>query len=225
MNTLAAKLQYVERSPVRVSVEPALGNRNRITTAFRLLLGIPHLLLVGAPIAVGLLVWWRSNSAFSLAAAAGLLGAVAAVAAVIAWVAILFTRQHPKGLWNLAANYLRWRVHAIAYLALLRDEYPPFGEDNYPARLELAPPKAERDLLTVGLRFFIVLPHLLVLWFLGIFWAVTSVIAWFAILITGKYPDYLYGFALGMVRWSVRVEAYMLLLRDEYPPFAFEEEM
>jgi hypothetical protein len=214
----------MERSPVRVFVEPALENRNRLTTAFRLLLGIPHLLLVGGPVAAMLSWSWGSDSGFNWGAGGGVLGLVAGVCAIIAWFAILFTRHHPEGLWNLAAYYLRWRVRATAYLALLRDEYPPFGEGGYPARLELHPPQGERDLLTVGLRLILAVPHIIALWFLGLAWGITSVIAWFAILFTGKYPTGLYRFGLGVFRWSVRVEAYLLLLRDEYPPFALDED-
>jgi hypothetical protein len=217
----------MERSPVRVFVEPALENRNRLTTAFRLLLGIPHMILVGGPIAATLSWSWSTDAGFKYdwGAGGGVLGAVAVVSAIIAWFAILFTRRHPDGLWSLAAFYLRWRVRAIAYLALLRDEYPPFGEGAYPARLELQRPQAERDLLTVGLRILLALPHLVALWFLGLAWSITTVIAWFAILLTGRYPARLYQFALGVFRWGVRVEAYLLLLRDEYPPFALEEGM
>ena len=58
------------------------------------------------------------------------------------------------------------------------------------------------------------------LWFLGIAWGVVTLIAWFAILFTGEYPRGMYDFSAGVLRWSTRVEAYLLLLRDEYPPFA-----
>jgi hypothetical protein len=215
----------MERSPVRLHIEPALANRNRLSTAFRLLLGIPHLILVGGPLAFTLSWSWTSEAGFKYdwGAGGGVLGAVAVVAAIIAWFAILFTNRHPEGLWNLAAFYLRWRARAIAYLALLRDEYPPFGEGTYPATLELQPPDAPRDLLTVAFRAILALPHLLAVWCLGIGWSITTVIAWFAILFTGRYPAGLYRFAVGVFRWTLRVEAYMLLLRDEYPPFSLED--
>src|SRR5690606_25384999 len=117
------------------------------------------------------------------------------------------------------AYYLRWRVRAISYLTLLRDEYPPFGDDAYPAQLELAPPAGERDRLTVLLRFFFALPHLVLLALLGVLWAFTTAAAWVMILVTGRYPEALYGFAIGVLAWDTRVEAYMLMLTDEYPPF------
>ncbi|MGA8032544.1 MAG: DUF4389 domain-containing protein [Casimicrobiaceae bacterium] len=74
----------------------------------------------------------------------------------------------------------------------------------------------------VGLRIFRVIPHAIVLYFIGIAWFVTTVIAWFAVLFTGAYPQGPYQFAVGYLRSSLRVEPYLLLLHDEYPPFSFE---
>lgn len=209
--------------PVEVEVAPALNGRNRLTCAFRFILTIPHLLLVGGPMAFAM-TWvgggdgdWRMEWG-----SAGVLGAVAGVIAIIAWFAIVFGAVFPAGLWRLSAFYLHWRVRAVAYLMLLRDEYPPFGEGTYPASLRLPAPDQPRDRLTVAFRIFLALPHLIVLWFLGIGWAITTLIAWFAILFTGDYPETLYNFSVGMLRWTTRVEAYLLLLRDEYPPFSFD---
>jgi hypothetical protein len=199
MTTLTPAPEY----PVGITVAPQLRDRNRLTTAFRIILYIPHALLVGGPIG------WRD----------GVLGAVAAVCSVIAWFAILFTGKHPKGLYDLSTFYLRWKMRAISYVALFRDEYPPFGDAEYPAQLELEPAGEQRDRLSVGLRIIYAIPHLILLVFLGIAWGVTSIIAWFAILFTGAYPEGLYNFGLGVFRWQIRVEAYLLLLRDEYPPF------
>jgi hypothetical protein len=61
-----------------------------------------------------------------------------------------------------------------------------------------------------------------VLFFLSIAAFIVSVIAWFAILFTGAYPAGLYTFVTGVNRWSIRVETYFLLMRDEYPPFSLE---
>jgi hypothetical protein len=74
----------------------------------------------------------------------------------------------------------------------------------------------------VGLRLIYAIPQLIVLFFLGIAWAITIIIAWFAILFTGRYPENLYTFGVGHMRWSLRVETYPLLMRDEYPPFNFD---
>jgi hypothetical protein len=206
--------------PVIVNVAPATEGRNRLTTAFRFFLALPHLLLVGGPVAVISSFDWTTDGGWSWGfGSGGALSIVACVAALIAWFAIVFTGRHPDGLWKLAAYYLRWRVHAIAYMTLLRDEYPPFGDGPYPAELDLPMPAGSRDRLTVAFRFFLALPHLFLLWLLSLAWAFTTAIAWVLILLTGRYPETLYGFAIGVLAWSVRVEAYMLLLRDEYPPF------
>ncbi|HEX2717224.1 MAG TPA: DUF4389 domain-containing protein [Gemmatimonadaceae bacterium] len=222
MSTLSTPVGGQATYPVRISVEPALEHRNRLTTAFRFILVLPHLLLVGGPAAAFFSWNWSDEKGWEWTAATGVLGAVAGICAFIAWFAILFTGRHPDGLWRLSAFYLRWRVRVSAYAALLRDEYPPFGDDPYPATLELRPPEGERDRLTVALRVLLALPHLLVIWLLGIAWGFTTLIAWFAIVFTGRFPAGLYRFSLGLFRWITRVEAYLLLLHDEYPPFSLE---
>ncbi len=207
--------------PVRVKVPPRLEGRNRLTTAFRVILALPHLLLVGGPIALALS--WTSGAPGGWRwdwGGGGALGTVAALSALIAWFALLFTGRYPDGLRKLATYYLGWRVRASAYTALLRDEYPPFGEGPYPALLEVDEPRLPRDRVSVGFRIILALPHILAVWVLGIAWALTSVIAWFAILFTGGYPAPLYDFGVGVLRWNVRVEAYLLLLHDDWPPFS-----
>jgi hypothetical protein len=206
--------------PVAVNVQPAMEQRNRLTTAFRFFLALPHLILVGGPVAAISSIGWSTEGGGNWGyGSGGVLSVLICLVGIIAWFSILFTGRHPVGLWKLSAFYLRWRVHAIAYMTLLRDEYPPFGDGVYPVELALSMPDAPRDRLTVAFRFFLALPHLFVLWLLGIAWAFTTAIAWVVILVTGRYPATLYGFAIGVLAWSVRVEAYMLLLRDEYPPF------
>ena len=207
---------------VDVDVSPALAPRNRLTCAFRLVLAIPHILLVGGPIAfIGSYMWGTEDHArVEWGAGTGVLGAVATVIAVIAWFAIVFGGRFPEGLWNLAAFYLRWRVRAIAYLTLLRDEYPPFGDGPYPAALILTPPTTPRNRLTVAFRLILAIPQFIAVGLLGVAWAFTTFVAWLAIIFSGRYPESLYNFGVGVLRWSTRVEAYTLLLRDEYPPFS-----
>lgn len=196
--------------PVTVVVTPQLANRDRVTTAFRLILGIPHIVLVGA------LSW---NDHFS---GAGLLGAAAAVLAVVSWFTILWSGQHLPDIRQFTAYYLRWRTRAIAYLALLEDTYPPFGEGLYPVSIEVIDPAGSRDRVTVGLRILLAIPQLIVFFFIGFAWLVTTIIAWFAILLTARYPESLYRFGVGALRWLLRLEAYVLLMVDEYPPFSLE---
>lgn len=150
----------------------------------------------------------------------GVLGAVAAVCALIGWFAIVFTGRPLRGLTDLAAFYLRWRVRASAYIALLQDDYPPFGDSAYPVQLDLRAAAEPRDRLSVAFRIILVIPQLLAIWVIGFAWACVTIVAWFAILFTGRYPEPLYEFSIGALRWTTRVEAYLLLLDDAYPPFS-----
>jgi len=202
--------------PVTITVEPSLTGRNRLTTLFRVILAIPHLILVGG---AGFGFAYReSNTAFS--GETGLLGAVAAFLSVISWFTIVLAGLHIIGIRQFTTFYMRWRVRALSYFMLLEDPYPPFGDAPYPASIEIADPIGPRNRLTVGVRLFLVIPHFIVLVFVLAAWGVVTIIAWFAILFTGAYPRVLYDFAVGSLRWRLRVEAYLLLLVDEYPPFS-----
>jgi uncharacterized protein DUF4389 len=203
--------------PVAIDVQPSLANRNRLTAAFRLILAIPHVILVGG---VGVSVAGSGRKG-SIGSETGLLGAVAFFLAVISWFTIVFTGQHIIGIRQFTVFYLRWRARAVAYLMLLEDQYPPFGEAPYPATLTIVDPIGPRDRVSVGFRLFLGIPHFIVLVGLVFAWWVTSFVAWLAILITRAYPQGLYDFGVGVLRWLLRVEAYMLLLVDDYPPFSF----
>jgi len=203
--------------PVSVTVEPALANRNRLTTAFRLILAIPHVILVGG---VGTSIVFQGGHAMKVGAQGGLLGAVAFFLAIVSWFTIVIGGTHIVGIRQFTAFYLRWRVRAIAYLMLLEDPYPPFGDAPYPASIEIIDPAAPRDRLTVGLRILLAIPHFIVLFFVLLAWGFTTIAAWFIILFTGTYPEGLYTFGVGALRWLLRLEAYMLLMVDDYPPFS-----
>jgi hypothetical protein len=221
MNTIATELAHPSIHPVDVHLAPATENRDRLTAGFRIILAIPHLLLVGAPAAFAFSWSMGPDGNRDLEwTGGGVLGAVAAVCALIAWFAIVFGGRYPEGLRSLATFYLRWRVRAVAYTALLRDEYPPFGDAPYPAELVLDVTDAPRDRVSVAFRIILAIPHLLAVWVLGVAWGLSTIIAWFAILFTGSYPRGLYDFGVGVLRWNTRVEAYLLLLHDEYPPFS-----
>jgi hypothetical protein len=107
-------------------------------------------------------------------------------------------------------------------MALLRDEYPSFGDGRYPTSIEVLAPSDPRDPVSIGFRPLLALPHLFVLAFLLLAWFFTTVAAWFVIVATGRYPAAVASFSVGIVRWAIRVEAYLLLLVDEFPPFSLE---
>lgn len=199
-------------SGVLYRIEPEAGERNRLTVAFRPLLAIPHILLVGGP---GLGAGIGSNRT-------GVFGLLALVGAIVNWFAIVFTGKAIEGLANLQLSYLRWRANALAYEALLRDEYPPFGDGAYPVAASFPEKLTERNRWTVGFRLLLAIPQFIVLAFVMLAWFVTAIIGWFAVLITGKYPEGLWRFGEGVMRWDLRVETYMLLLDDAYPPFSLQ---
>jgi hypothetical protein len=203
--------------PVSVTVEPSLTNRNRLTTAFRLILAIPHLILVGG---IGFGLASRGDSRTAIGGEGGLLGAAAAFLAIVSWFTIVFGGRHIIGIRHFTSYYLRWRVRAIAYFMLLEDAYPPFGDEPYPASIEVVDPAVPRDRVAVGLRLLLALPHIIVLFFVLIAWGFATIAAWFIILFTGSYPQGLHEFGVGALRWRLRVETYLLLMVDEYPPFS-----
>ena len=202
--------------PVGYEVQRPEGGRNRLTVGFRPILAIPQALLVGGPnVGAG-----GTNGG----SGTGVLGTVAGVSAIINWFAIVFTGKAIDGLMDLQRFYLRWRARVLAYEALLRDEYPPFGDGEYPAAVRLPEPLVEqRNRWSVGFRIILVIPHILVLAVLLVAWLVTAIIGWFAVLLSGRYPDGLWTFGEGVMRWGLRLEAYLLLLHDEYPPFSLQE--
>ena len=196
--------------PVSVSVEVQTTGRNRLTTAVRPILAIPHAILVGP-------IYWSFRTG-----GAGLLGGAAYVMAIVSWFTLLTTGEQIRGIREFSLYYLRWRTRALAYMALLADAYPPFGDGAYAAAIEVVEPPLPRDRATIAVRLLLTIPHFVLLFFLAIGWLVTTVIAWFSILFTGSYPASLGPFGVGVMRWMLRVEAYLLLLVDEYPPFALE---
>jgi hypothetical protein len=195
--------------PVVTTIRVDHGPRNRLTTAVRPVLAIPHAILVGP-----MYVWQRTGGV-------GLLGAAAYVLAIVSWFTLLISGQHLQGIRDFTLFYLRWRVRALAYMALFADEYPPFGDGSYPASLQVTTPSA-RDRVSIAIRLLLVLPHLVVLFFLSIAWVVVTILAWFSVVFRGTYPMSAESFATGVMRWLIRVEAYALLLVDEFPPFTLE---
>ena len=195
--------------PVVTTVQADIGGRNRLTTAARPILAIPHAILVGP-----IYFWSKSGGA-------GLLGAAAYVLAIVSWFTLLINGQHLASIREFTLYYLRWRVRALAYMALFVDPYPPFGDGAYPASIDVTQP-ATRDRVSIAVRLLLVLPHIVILFFLTLAWLLVTIVAWVVILFRGTYPASVAPFATGVMKWLIRVEAYMLLLVDEYPPFTLD---
>ncbi len=149
------------------------------------------------------------------------LGIASSVITFIAFFAILFTKRYPRGLFDFVVNVNRWNANVLAYYGLFRDEYPPFSWEpgQYPVTYEVNYPEELNRWLPL-IKWLLAIPHYIVLFFLFIAAFVAWVIAWFAILFTKRFPRGLFDFIVGVVRWQYRVNVYVNLMRDEYPPFS-----
>jgi hypothetical protein len=149
------------------------------------------------------------------------LGIAAAVIGLIAFFASLFTKRYPRDLFDFVVNVNRWGANVGAYFGLFRDEYPPFSWEpgQYAVMYEVDYPEELNRWLPL-VKWLLAFPHVIVLFFLFVAVYVVYIIAWFAILITKRFPRGLFDFIVGVNRWNLRVSAYTSLLRDEYPPFS-----
>jgi len=141
----------------------------------------------------------------------------------IAWFVILFTKRYPRELFDFVVNINRWNANLAAYTFLMRDEYPPFSWDagQYPVEYDVEYPE-ELSRWLIFVKWILAIPHVIVLAFLFIGMFIALTVAWFAILFTKRFPESLFTFLVGVNRWTVRVNAYINLQRDEYPPFSLE---
>lgn len=157
--------------------------------------------------------------------AVSVLTIVAVICKILAWFAILFTGKYPKSLFDMVVGVLRWqwRVNFYGYGALGTDKYPPFSMEagNYPADFTAAYP-ASLNRVTTFFRLILVIPHAIVLYVLMIVANVFLIVAALALLITGKYPPGIFKTIMGVNRWMSRVNGYIYLLTDKYPPFSME---
>jgi hypothetical protein len=134
---------------------------------------------------------------------------------------LLFRRKYPRWWfdWNVALLKLGTRFNA--YLLLLRDEYPSTDEEQA-VHIEIPYPDASTELnrWLPLVKWFLAIPHFVVLCVLAFGMIFSVIFAWFAILFTARYPRSLFDFIVGVERWSIRVAAYaFLLVTDKYPPF------
>ena len=167
---------------------------NRLTTIFRLILIIP------------------------IAVIANLLSSGLSFATLVM---IVFRVKYPRWWFDFARELERFNMRVCAYAALLTDSYPSTTKDQA-VHLDIDYPDVEKDLnrLLPLVKWLLAIPHYVILAVLGFFALFAIVIAWFAILITGRYPKGLFNFVVGILRWSLRVRAYAyLLVTDQYLPF------
>jgi len=194
--------------PVSLSIDYPDRNLNRLTTFFRIFTAIPIAIVIGLLTSAGSDDGWRY-------AAAGLVFLPLVLM-------ILFRQKYPKWWFDWNVALIKFSTRVGAYIDLLTDEYPSTDEDQV-VHIEIPFPDAKTQLnrWLPLVKWFLAIPHYIILCFLWIAAIVCVVIAWFAILFTGRYPRGLFDFVVGVYRWCLRVAAYAFLLTtDRYAPFA-----
>jgi hypothetical protein len=207
-----ANLPQVEY-PARFSVDYPDRPLSRLSTAFRIILVIPIAIVLAA--VAGYVVFSAPSTAYGVTYIPALSGGVLFFAPLLM---ILFRRKYPRWWfdWNLELQRFVKRVRV--YLLLMDDRYPATDE-HQSVHLDYSYPDHLNRWLPL-VKWLLAIPHYIVLFVLDIASFVLVIVAWFAILFTGRYPRGIFGFIEGVVRWHVRVAAYTLtLVTDQYPPF------
>jgi hypothetical protein len=202
--------------PATLEVDYPEGGRNRLTSFFRIIVVIPIAIILGLLTSAAM-----QSGGGNQAEGLRVLGAGGILFMPLVLM-ILFRKKYPKWWFDWNLNLTRFSYRVSLFLGLLRDEYPSTDEEQA-VHLNLVYPDA-RTQLGRGwplIKWFLAIPHYIVLFFLYIGAIVVGIIAWFAILFTGRYPRGLFDYTVGVSRWALRVEAYaILLITDQYPPFS-----
>jgi hypothetical protein len=208
-----------EPYPARLTVDYP-EQLNRVTTAFRIVLVIPIAIVLGILTNSGISTVETDDGEWVTTSGTSILGALFFATLLM----IVFRQRYPKWWYDFALELNRFGARVAAYFALLTDTYPS-TVDTQSVHLDFDYPDAERDLnrWLPLVKWFLAIPHLVILFFLWIGAFFCVVVAWFAILFTGTYPRGLFDFVVGVGRWSLRVYAYaFLLITDRYPPFELD---
>lgn len=191
---------------------------DRVSTLFRLFMVIPIAVVLGALSANGTATWTTETGETVTRSGGGITAGLAVATALM----IIFRQRYPRWWFDFALEFSRFSNRVGAYIGLLTDQYPSTVEEQS-VHLDLDYPDVERDLnrWMPIVKWILVIPHLIVLFFLTIGAVLAIIVAWFAILFTGRYPRGLFDYVVGVARWWLRVEAYaVLLITDRYPPFS-----
>jgi hypothetical protein len=196
--------------PLTFSVEYPDRDLDRVTTGFRIIVAIPILIVlaaIGGGEAGGAGAWVAAGS-----------GGVLFFPVLLM---IVFRQKYPRWWYDWNLELLRFENRVFVYLGLM-DDRSPSTDDRQSVSLEFPYPDAKQGLnrWLPLVKWFLAIPHYIVLIFLGLAAIVSVIIAWFAILFTGRYPRGLFDFVEGVMRWTNRVTAYaFILVTDQYPPF------
>jgi hypothetical protein len=204
--------------PLTFDVDYPDRSLSRLRTVFRPLIAIPILIVIatlgGGPMGGGPMGDGPKGGGFAAGGAGGLLF-------LPPLLLLVFRHKYPRWWFDWNREFLRFGNRVVAYLALLDDRYPSTDEHQH-VRLDVEHPDAPRELnrWLPLVKWLLAIPHYIVLIVLGIGAFLAVIVAWFAILFTGRYPRALFDFVVGVMRWNNRVIAYaFILVTDRYPPF------
>lgn len=183
-----------EQYPVQLEIDYPDGPLNRLSSFFRVIFILPVILVIA------------------------MIGDLLSFPTLLM---ILFRQKYPRWWYDWNVALLNFSTRVTAYFFLLRDEYPSTDEEQA-VHLVVPYPNVETELnrWLPLVKWILAIPHYIVSAFLGTVALIVLILAWFAILFTGRHPKGLFDFVVGVMRWSLRVQAYMLVLvTDRYPPF------
>ena len=210
----------VDSFPVTLKIDLPSGELNRLSTGLRLFYLVPIAIVLG--LLAGATSGWDWGYAGRHAWQAGM--TAGGVVFLPTLLMIVFRQKYPRWWFDWSVQFMRFSLRVGVYAALLTDVYPS-TVDEQAVHLKVAYPDAKKDLSQwlPLVKWFLAIPHYVVLFFLGVAAWVCVVISWFAILFTGRYPKELAAFVAGVMRWGVRVCGYAFLLAtDVYPPFTLD---
>jgi hypothetical protein len=201
--------------PVQFSVEYPDRQLNRLTTAFRVIVAIP-ILIVAATVECHTASYGGAEHGETIAIGAG------GILILAPLLLIVFRQKYPRWWFDWNLELLRFSNRVGVYLALMDDRYPSTDEHQSVA-LDFPYPDVKEGLnrWLPLVKWLLAIPHYIVLAFLWLAALVVVIVAWFAILFTGRYPPGLFDFVAGVFRWTNRVVGYAFaLVTDRYPPFS-----
>jgi hypothetical protein len=206
--------------PVQLAIDYPDRPLNRLTSALRIFTVIPIAIVLST---VAGSVYTSSYSQTAHTASTATAVGAGGLLFIGPLLMILFRQKYPRWWFEWNRELLRFQARVSAYLALMSDIYPSTDEDQY-VHLDFEYPDAKQDLnrWLPLVKWLLAIPHFIILFFLGIAVFFVVIVAWFVILFTGRYPQSLFRFVEGFLRWSNRVIAYaIVLVTDRYPPFTF----
>jgi hypothetical protein len=203
--------------PLTFSVDYPDRSLNRVSTALRIFALIP-IAILAATLEGG------SFGASAGGSGARYAGGAIGILVIPTLLMLLFRRKYPRWWFDWNLQLTRFTSRIAVYFALMDDHYPSTDEEQA-VHLNFPYPDAEHD-LSQGLplvKWLLAIPHYIVLFFLTIAALIATVFAWFAIVVTGRYPRSRFAFNEGVLRWHSRVAANaFLLITDRYPPFSLQ---